>query len=64
MSAEEIFKGLTNPSIILGFKFQLLTRMEEFYTYITLNQHTTAVQSTEASNMQAFEECTVYRGQW
>jgi hypothetical protein len=44
VSAEEIFKGFTNPSTILGFKFHLLTRIEELYIYMNLNQCTTAVQ--------------------
>jgi len=64
VSAEEIFKGFTNPSTIPEFKFQLLTRMEEFYIHINLNQCTTAVQCTQATNMQRFEACTVYRGNW
>jgi hypothetical protein len=64
VSAEEIFRGFTNPSTVLGFKFQLLIRMDEFYIYINLNQCTAAVQCTQASNMQEFEACTVYRGNW
>jgi hypothetical protein len=57
MSAEEIIKGFTNPSTMLGFKFHLLTRMEEFYIYIYINlkQCTTAVQCTVASNMQPLQ---------